>query len=77
MKTMIIILRNDDDNDKHDDHNANDHNDRDHQDLTLYGLYLSPQEQKKLTNIQVNFQIGNFPFQLIPFLEGSSYFQGT
>ena len=40
-----MVLRNDDDDDKHDDHNANDHDDRDHQDLTLYGLYLSPQEQ--------------------------------
>ena len=41
-----MVLRNDDD--KHDDDTANDHNDIDHQDLTLYGLYLSPQEHLNL-----------------------------
>lgn len=62
MKTMIIILRNDDDNDKHDDHNANDHDDRDHQDLTLYGLYLSPQEHLNLQTYRQTSKLEIFLF---------------
>ena len=71
-----MILGNDNDDDKHDDDNANDHDDRDHQDLTLYGLYLNLQEQ---TNLQTYRQTSKLEisFQLIPFLQGSSYFQGT
>ena len=69
-----MVLRNDDDDDKHDDDNANDHNDIDHQDLTLYGLYLSPQEQTNLqtyrqtSKLDISFSIDTFPrgFFLFP-----------
>lgn len=59
-----MVLRNDDDDDddKHDDHNANDHDDRDHQDLTLYGLYLSPQEQTNLQTYRQTSKLEIFLF---------------
>ena len=58
-----MMLRNDDDNDKHiDDDNSNDHNDRDHQDLTLYGLYLSPQEQTNLQTYRQTSKLEIFLF---------------
>lgn len=58
-----MVLRNDDDNDKHiDDDNANDHDHRDHQDLTLYGLYLSPQEQTNLQTYRQTSKLEIFLF---------------
>lgn len=57
-----MVLRNDDDDDKHDDDNANDHNDIDHQDLTLYGLYLSPQEHLNLQTYRQTSKLEIFLF---------------